>query len=126
MSIETMIDYLAARWTGADKALLRQVFPLLAEGQPVAVERIAERTGAATDRIEQALLCARAGRDATGRVVELSGLMLSPTLHRLEVGGVALFCCCALLAHLAPLLLSQENSLHLETGYMLPFESFHP
>jgi len=33
--------------------------------------------------------------------------MLSPTLHRIDVGGVMLFSCCALLAHLTPLLLGR-------------------
>jgi alkylmercury lyase len=104
--ISVTIDHLAARWAKADKRLLRQVFPLLAEGRPVPVERIVERTGASAATVEEALAYGRAGRDAAGRVVELSGLMLSATLHRVEVGGVALFSCCALLAHLTPLLLA--------------------
>ncbi len=99
---------LAARWVGADKQLLRQIFPLLARGQPVGIDQIAERTGATTAVVEEALLRGRVGRDPKGRVVELSGLMLSPTLHRVEVGGVALFSCCALLAHMTPLFLDSD------------------
>lgn len=105
-SISTTIQQLAARWEGADRCLLSQIFPLLAEGQPVRVEQIVEITGAPPSRIKEALAFAHAGRDSQGRVIELSGLTLSPTFHRIEVGGVTLFSCCALLAHLTPFLLA--------------------
>lgn len=101
------IKHLADRWAGADRQLLRQVFPLLAEGQPVEIDRIAERTGTSITLVENALVEGRAGRDAAGRVVDLSGLMLSPTMHRVEIDGVALFSCCALLSHLTPFLLDR-------------------
>lgn len=101
------IKHLAARWRDGDTNLLREVFPLLAEGRPVSVERIADRTGASARTVEVALAHGRAGRDRAGRVVELSGLTLSPSLHRLEVDGVVLYSCCALLAHLTPLLLQR-------------------
>jgi len=101
------VEHLAARWRDTNGGLLREVFPLLAEGRPVPVERIADRTGAPSTIVEEALVHGRAGRDGAGRVVELSGLTLSPTLHRVDVGGVALYSCCALLAHLTPLLLAR-------------------
>jgi len=102
------VSHLAARWAKADKRILRSVFPLLAEGQPVAPARIAEVTKSDLDAVESALKQGRAGRDREGRVVELSGLTLSPTMQRIEVGPVVLFSCCALLAHMVPLLLGRE------------------
>jgi alkylmercury lyase len=106
-AISSTIAHLAARWGRADKTILRAVFPLLAEGKPVPVERITEAAGAAPSRVESALELGRAERDAKGRVVELSGLMLSPTMHRVEIGDIALFSCCALLAQLVPLLMGR-------------------
>lgn len=108
LRIAASVRHLANRWVDADKQLLKQVFPLLATGQPVSIDQIAERTGATTAAVEEALRRGRAGRDSKGWVVELSGLMLSPTLHRVEVGGVALFSCCALLAHMTPLFLNTD------------------
>jgi hypothetical protein len=105
--IAETIEHIAARWAHADARLLRQAFPLLAEGRPVRVERIAERAGARTAAVERALAAGRAGRDVAGRVVELSGLTLHRTPQRLIVGDVSLFSCCGLLAHLTPLLLER-------------------
>jgi len=98
------VDHLVSRWAQADKALLRSVFPLLAEGRPVSLGRIGEATGASESTIEEALLVGRAGRDPQGRVTELFGITLTPTLHRVEVEGVCLFTCCAVIAHMVPAL----------------------
>ncbi len=109
-AVSHTIGHLAARWAKADKRILRQVFPLLAEGQPVPVARISEVTGSTPSMVETALESGRAERDAEGRVVELSGLMLSPTMHRVMIGDVALFSCCALLAELVPALIDRPVS----------------
>jgi hypothetical protein len=106
-TVSETIGHLAARWAGADKRILRQVFPLLAEGRPVPVTRISEATGSTAPAVEAALNLGRAGRDVEGRVVELSGLMLSPTMHRVMIGDAALFSCCALLAELVPALIGR-------------------
>lgn len=102
------VNHLAARWEEADKTILRKIFPLLAEGRPVPLARIGEVSGRDREAIEAALKNGRAGRDQQDRVVELSGLQLSPTVHRIEIGQVALFACCALFSHVVPLLLKQE------------------
>jgi hypothetical protein len=106
-AVSETIGHLAARWVHADKRILQEVFPLLAEGRPVPVERIVAAAGAAPSSVEEALESGRAGRDTEGRVVELSGLMLGPTMHRVMIGDKALFCCCALLAQLVPTLLER-------------------
>lgn len=106
-AVSQTISHLAARWADADKRILRQVFPLLAKGQPVSVGRIAEAAGTETPIVEAALEHGRAGRDVDGQVIELSGLMLAPTMHRVEIGEVALFSCCALLAQLVPALIGR-------------------
>jgi hypothetical protein len=106
-AVADTIGHLTARWAHADKRILRVVFLLLAEGKPVPVTRIAEAAGVALSSVEQALELARAERDVEGRVVELSGLMLSPTMHRVEIGDIALFSCCALLAQLVPALVGR-------------------
>jgi hypothetical protein len=106
-AISDTIDHLAARWGQADKQILRQVFPLLTQGQPVPVARIGEAAGVGIQVVEAALALGRAGRDSAGRVIELSGLMLSPTFHRVQISDVALFSCCALLAQLVPALIDR-------------------
>ena len=112
-AISDTVAHLASRWAQADKRILRHVFPLLAEGKPVPVTRIAEAAGVRPSSVEEALQSARAGRDTEGRVVELSGLMLAPTLHRVEIGDIVVFSCCALLAQLVPALL--ERSVRVES-----------
>ena len=109
-AVAQTVRHLAARWAKADKQILRQVFPLLAEGRPVPVRRISEATRVAPSVVEAALDSGRAERDEEGRVVELSGLMLSPTLHRVMIGDVALFSCCALLAELVPAFIERPVS----------------
>jgi hypothetical protein len=104
-AITETIGHLASRWAHADKRILRQVFPLLAKGQPVAPSRVAELTASTLPQVEAALELARAERDEQGYIVELSGLMLNPTMHRVEIGNAALFSCCALLAQFVPLLI---------------------
>ena len=106
-AVSDTVAHLAARWSHADKRILRAVFPLLAEGKPVPVTRIAEAIGALPSRVESALELGRAERDSEGRVVELSGLTLSPTMHRVEIDDIVLFSCCALLAQLVPLILGR-------------------
>lgn len=101
------VRHLALRWEHADKQILRFVFRLLAEGKPVTAARIAGVVGAAPGAVEKALELARAGRDANEQVVELSGLTLNPTMHRLQIGDKVLFGCCALLAQLAALLVKE-------------------
>lgn len=109
--MDTTIEHLANRWAAADKQVLRHVFPLLAEGRPIQIEQIAEKAGTSVEIAEKALAKGRASLDAAGRVVELSGLTLTPSLHRVEVDGVALFSCCALLAHMTPFLLGRDVKL---------------
>lgn len=106
-ALSETIRHLAARWASADRRILRHVFPLLVEGQPVPVERIAKAAGCEPATADMALDHGRAERDSKGRIVELSGLTLLPTMHRLEIDGVALFGCCALMVHQAPMLVGR-------------------
>jgi len=52
--------------------------------------------------VERALDAARCERDARGLLIDLFGLTLTPTLHRLEIRNKILFACCALWAHVIP------------------------
>lgn len=107
--ITRTIGYLAARWRDRDRdtTILRHVFPLFAEGRPVSPTRLARVVGKDVAEVEHALERASTHRNQQGHVVELFGIMLEPTLHRVQVGKVALFSCCALDAHMVPLLIGQ-------------------
>ncbi len=94
---------LAARWGSAGPLL--PAFSLLAAGRPVSVEEIASSAGLAVDQVVAAVGAARCARDADGRLIDLYGLSLTPTVHRLSIGGKILFSCCALWAHVIPTLL---------------------
>ena len=98
------IELLADRWRDAGPLL--RGFPLLARGRPIPVEAIAEATGARVDLVDRALAVARCERDARGRLIDLYGMSLTPTLHRLEIDGKILFSCCALWAHVIPKLVA--------------------
>jgi len=46
-----------------------------------------------------------------GRVPELFGVSLAPTLHRIEIGEKTLFSCCALVAHTVATILEQDATI---------------
>jgi alkylmercury lyase len=99
------LELLAGRWGSAGPLLAG--FPLLAQGRPVSVEEIAKAAGTEVSQVEQAVDAARCERDAQGRLVDLYGMTLTPTLHRLEIDGKILFSCCALWAHVIPKLVDR-------------------
>lgn len=108
-SFDDVIKHLVSRWQQADKKILRQLFPLLAEGKPVSPKRLAELTGKDMVSIEQTLLNGRTSRDEEGNVTELFGIMQIPARHRIQIGQVCLFSCCALVAQTVPLLLDMPT-----------------
>ncbi len=97
------LELLADRWGSAGPLLAG--FPLLAQGRPVRVEEIAQATGTEASEVERAVDAARCERDAEGRLIDLYGMTLTPTVHRLEIDRKILFSCCALWAHVIPKLL---------------------
>ncbi len=98
------IELLTERWRNAGPLL--RGFPLLARGRPLPVEAIADATGVRVDLVETAVDAAHCERDARGRLIDLYGMSLTPTLHRLEIDGKILFSCCALWAHVIPKLVA--------------------
>ena len=83
---------------------------LLAEGEPVAIERLAAATGRPVDEIEAALgEQTSAERDADGQLVGL-GLTLRPTPHRYVLDdGRAVFAWCASDALTFPIILGRPG-----------------
>jgi len=108
-SFEDVIKHLVSRWQQADKIILRQLFPLLAEGKPVSPKRLAELTGNDLVLVEKALISGRTSRDEEGNVIELFGIMQMPARHRIQIGQVCLFSCCALVAQMVPILLGKPT-----------------
>ena len=106
-SFEKTIEHISLRWRETNKVLLRQLFPLLAQGRPVQPMQLAQITGNDIPRVEQALSDGHTDRDKQGNVIELFGITQVPTLHRIQVGHACLFSCCALVSQMVPLLLSQ-------------------
>ncbi len=100
------IHHLAERWK--DAGILLPAFPLLARGQPLTVDEIARASGASVSATDRALAAGRCERDADGRLIDLFGLTLTPTVHRLEIDRKILFSCCALWAHVIPNLVDQD------------------
>ncbi len=105
------IEHISLRWQQTDKILLRQLFPLLAQGRPIPPTQLAQITGNDVPTVEQALIEGHTDRDRQGNVIELFGITQAPTLHRIQVGDVCLFSCCALVSQMVPLLLSQTATI---------------
>lgn len=82
-------------------------FSLLARGAPVGVSEIADAAGGDEREVEEALRQARCALNENGRLVDLFGMTLAPTCHRLEINGKAVFSCCALWAHVIPRLVDR-------------------
>ncbi len=104
-SFESTLRIIAERWKNA--GVLLPAFPLLARGTPLAIADISKSTGVPAERIDQAVRSGRCKRDAAGRIIELYGMTLAPTLHRVEVETRILYSCCALWAHVIPMLVER-------------------
>ncbi len=88
-------------------ALHRQLTLLLAEGQPVAPERIASASGITREAVMNVLRQHPSLEwDEAGNVIG-AGLTLRPTPHRFELKGRTLFTWCALDALMFPALIGQ-------------------
>lgn len=99
---EVTVRHLECRWQQADKILLRPLFPLLASGKPVSPASFAEISGIKLDVLDHELEKGYVGRDFLGNIIELFGIMQPPSYHRIQIGDVCLFSCCALVAHMVP------------------------
>lgn len=102
------IGHINMRWQKPNKNILKHVFPLLSEGQPVTPYKLAEVSGYELAEVEDALYHGRTERDHQGRVAELFGVMFVPTMHRIEIDGIFIFSCCALIAHTIPGLINKN------------------
>lgn len=96
---------LADRWSGVRPLL--PGFTLLAGGSAVSPDQIARETGHSIEEIKSALEDARCTFDGDGLIVDLFGMMLAPSPHRLQIDGTAVFSCCALWAHVIPKLIDR-------------------
>lgn len=105
-SSSATIRHLAVAWREA-KVLL-PLFPLLAKGEPLEIDRASQATGVPAAEIDRAAAAGRCERDSEGRLVDLYGMSLAPTLHRLEVDSKIVYSCCALWAHVIPKLIGQS------------------
>ena len=107
------LEHLTARWARADTPLLRHAFPQMAEG-PVSVPRLAEVAGTTADATGRALDSGRIELDRNGDIVEVFGVTLGKTLHRIGLEHTVLYSCCALVAHVVPRLLNRSIEVHSE------------
>ena len=101
------IEHLTTRWARADTAALKHVFPLLGEGRPVSLDRLAESSGMSTELAAQAVASGRVTLDGNGDIIELFGVTLTSTPRHVRADGLSLFSCCALVAHVVPRLLGR-------------------
>jgi len=104
------IDLLADRWRAAGTLL--PGFGLLAEGEPLPIDQLAAETGVEIDRLRELLVSVRSQFDDEGRLVDLFGMTLERTPHRLEIGSNVVFSCCALWAHVIPTLINRSIVVH--------------
>ena len=104
-SFDPTIRHLADRWS--DAGILLKGFSLLARGRPVGISELAASSDVPVEDVARALEVGRCELDKHGSLVDLYGMTLSPTLHRLDIDGRKLFSCCALWAHVIPKLVDQ-------------------
>ena len=106
-SVHDTLDYIEDRWRDADRRTLRYAFAELASGHLVPPDRLAEISATTAEHVQRALMSGPVGVDDNGNLNELFGVMLDATLHRVEVGGRAIYACCALVAHCVPIILDE-------------------
>ncbi len=104
------IDLLAERWRAAGSLL--PGFGMLAEGKPLPIDQLAAETGVEVDRLRELLVSVRSQFDEDGRLVDIFGMTLERTPHRLEIGSKEAFSCCAMWAHVIPKLINRSLVVH--------------
>lgn len=110
--VQQLVDQFAGALRGSGHPatqpwLFRPLVRLLAEGVPVAVDRLAEAAGTSAEQVRQVLAAEPDTEYATrGRVVGL-GLTQNPTPHRVEVDGRTLYGWCAMDTLMFPLILQR-------------------
>lgn len=110
--LQQLVDQIAGALRGTgDPAtqpwLFRPLLRLLAEGEPVPLDHLAEAAGASVEQVRQALATEPDTEyDADGRVVGL-GLTQNPTAHHVETSGRALYGWCAMDTLMFPLILAR-------------------
>ncbi len=91
-----------------ESGLLIPLLRLLADGEPVPVERLAEAAGRTIDEVRRGLAAVPDTEyDDQGRIVG-QGLTLRPTPHRFTVDGEELYTWCALDTLIFPTLLDRK------------------
>lgn len=98
--LSSTIRALAERWR--DAGVLLPGFSMLAAGRPVKTQRLAEVVGLSEEQLIEKLRAVRSQRDMQGHIVDLFGMSLSPTPHRLASDRGQFYACCALWAHAIP------------------------
>lgn len=80
-----------------ERTIIRAAYPVLAKGIPVSMEDLAEHAGVATSAVSNLLERhpGLARLNSQGRIESFLGLSLTPTPHRLVIGGVFLYAWCA-------------------------------
>ncbi|UQA91153.1 organomercurial lyase MerB [Streptomyces halobius] len=87
--------------------LWRPLLQLIARGEPVTAQQLAQATGRTTDQVREALAAnPDTEYDRHGRITG-SGLTLNPTPHRFEVDGIQLYTWCALDTLVFPVVLGR-------------------
>lgn len=94
-------DPSSTRW------LFRPLLELLAQGQPVTLDQLADATASTADQVRHALIARPDTEyDEQDRIIG-SGLTLRPTPHRFEIDGRQLYTWCALDTLIFPAILGR-------------------
>lgn len=96
--LDDVVDALAARWDDEPTHILVHAFPMLAEGVPVPIRRLAERAGVDERTAVKAVRTSKAETDDQSNITSLFGIGFSPTVHRVVAPAAALYTCCGLVA----------------------------
>ncbi|GLD45106.1 alkylmercury (organomercurial) lyase MerB [Mycobacterium kiyosense] len=92
---------------GSKPWLFRPLLELLAQGQPVTIDQIADATASTVEQVRDALVAMPDTEyDERGRIVG-SGLTLRPTPHHFEIDGRQLYTWCALDTLIFPAILDR-------------------
>jgi alkylmercury lyase len=103
-----LADSLSENIDRQGRALFGKLIPMLAEGQPLSVERIAAVVGVSRDAVAATLHTLPSIEWGDNGKVVGAGLTLRPTPHRFNVKGRSLFTWCALDALMFPALIGER------------------
>lgn len=99
ISVNQISEFLRSRWSNFDISILRPIFSLIAEGNPVPIDQVMKASGSTIQQTMRAVEEGPVNLNSDGKIVSIFGFGFHPSHHQVSIGDVKMYVCCALFGH---------------------------